>query len=83
MDSEKILEELQPIFKDVFDDDEFNVTVQTQPNQVEDWDSISQFMLITAIEKHFSIKFVLSEVQNLQKLNNVGELVELIYKKLN
>ena len=79
MDREKIFKELQPIFQDMFDDDELVVTDETNAAQIEDWDSLAQIRLIVAIEKHFSIKFVFEELQN---LNNVGEMVDLIQKKL-
>lgn len=79
MDREKIFKELQPIFQDMFDDDELVVTDETNAAQIEDWDSLAQIRLIVAIEKHFAIKFVFEELQN---LNNVGEMVDLIQKKL-
>ena len=79
MDREKIFKELQPIFQDMFDDDELVVTDETNAAQIEDWDSLAQIRLIVAIEKHFSIKFVFEELQD---LNNVGEMVDLIQKKL-
>ena len=74
-----ILEELQPIFHDVFDDDSIVVTNETNAEMIEDWDSLSHIRLVAAITKHFGVKFALGELQGLK---NVGEMIELIHSKL-
>lgn len=77
MDTNKILEELTPIFHDVFDDEDIVLTSQTNANDIEDWDSVAQIRLVVAIEKKFGIKFKTDDLEN---LNNVGEMAELIAK---
>ena len=48
-------------------------------NDVDNWDSLSHMLMITEIEDHFSIKFKLRE---LNKLKNVGRLIDLITTKI-
>ncbi|ERL04358.1 acyl carrier protein [Mitsuokella sp. oral taxon 131] len=79
MTKEEILNELQPIFHDVFDDKDFIITNESNAEQVEDWDSLSHIRLVVAIEKHFQIKFAFGE---LQELKNVGEMIDLIQEKI-
>ena len=79
MEKEKVLNELQPIFQDIFDDDELTVTNETDASQVEDWDSLAQIRLVASIEKKFAVKFTFAELQDLK---NVGDMVDLIQKKL-
>ena len=74
-----ILDELQPIFHDVFDDDSIVVTEETNASIIEEWDSLSHIRLVAAIEKHFAVKFALGELQGLK---NVGDMIELIQEKL-
>lgn len=74
-----ILNELQPIFHDVFDDNSIVVTNETNAEMIEDWDSLSHIRLVVAIEKYFGIKFAFGELQDLK---NVGEMAELIKSKL-
>lgn len=74
----KILQDLQDIFRDIFDDDEIILQDHTSSKDIEDWDSLAQMSLIAAIEKHFQIKFKIEEIVGLK---NVGEMVELIHKK--
>ncbi len=77
MNEQAILEAIQPIFHDVFDDDSLAITRETSAADIEDWDSLEQINLLTAMEKRFSVKFSLGDVRNLQ---NVGDLVDLLMR---
>ena len=79
MNKEKILAELQPIFQDIFDDEELAVTEETSASDIEDWDSLVQIRIVMAVEKHFSVKFTFDE---LQVLKNVGDMIDLIQEKV-
>lgn len=79
MNNEEILSKLQPIFQDVFDDEDLVVKNEDNAETVEDWDSLSQIRLTASIEKEFGIKFAFGE---LNKANNVGEMVNLIKDKM-
>ena len=72
------LETVQTIMRDVFDLPELQVTPALTAQDVEEWDSISHISLVVALEKEFSIRFALGELQSLQ---NVGEMLVLIEKK--
>jgi len=74
-----ILNELQPIFQDIFEDDELSITAESNADTVEDWDSLAHITLIVAIEQEFEIKFALGE---LEAMKNVGDMVELMQIKL-
>ena len=74
-----ILNELQPIFQDIFEDDELSITAESNADTVEDWDSLAHITLIVAIEQEFEIKFALGE---LEAMKNVGDMVELMQTKL-
>ena len=79
MTREAIFEELTEIFRDIFDDEEIELTDETTADDIEDWDSLEQINLLVAIEKKYSIKFKLDDVA---KLANVGDMVSLIEKML-
>ena len=74
-----IIEELQPVFREVFDDDTIVLTSETNAEMIEDWDSLSHIRLVIAIEKKFGIKFSYDELQNMK---NVGDAAEIINRKL-
>ena len=79
MTKEEILHDLQPIFQDVFDDEDIVITNESNAEQIEDWDSQSHIRLVVAIEKQFDIKFAFGELQDLK---NVGEMIDLIQEKI-
>lgn len=75
MDSKTIFDAVQEIFRDNFDDEELVITRETCADDIEDWDSLEQINLLTAMEKKFSIKFKLEDVRGLK---DVGDLLDLI-----
>ncbi len=75
MEMQKILADVQEIFRDNFDDEELVIDRSTCADDIEDWDSLEQINLLTAIEKKFGLKFKLEDVRGLQ---NVGDLLDLI-----
>ena len=75
MDKQSIFYSLQEIFRDNFDDEELEITRETCADDIEDWDSLEQINLLTAMEKKFGLKFKLEDVRG---LSNVGDLLDLI-----
>ena len=70
-----IKNDLQNIFRDVFDDEDLEITDNTTAKDIEDWDSFAQIQLMMLIGKHFDVRFNVDEVANLK---NVGEMIQLI-----
>jgi len=79
MDRLSVIQDLTPIFRDVLDLADLNLVPGSNAQNVEGWDSLAHVNLVVAIEKHYRIKFALGE---LQALKNVGEMADLIQKKL-
>ena len=74
-----ILDELQPIFQDVFDDESLEIFHESSGETIDGWDSLAHINLVVAIEQEFGIRFALGE---LETLKDVGDMVELIQTKL-
>ena len=79
MSREEIFDQVQEIFRDVFDDEELTISDATNSDEIEDWDSLEHISLIVSMEKAFSMKFDIKEVN---KLENVGEMIDLIKRKM-
>ena len=75
MNEQQIFDAVQNIFRDNFDDDSLVLTRETTADDIEDWDSLEQINLLTAIEKKFNIKFKLADVRGLK---DVGDLLDLV-----
>lgn len=80
MSREQILNELNVIFRDAFMDDKLTITEKTCAADIEDWDSLMQITLITAIEKKYDVEFSLNDVQGLE---NVGGMIDLVLRGTN
>ena len=78
MEKQKILEDVQEIFRDILDNEEIVLTYESAADDIEEWDSLSHIQLIVAIEKHFHIKFNSKE---LMSWKTVGDMIDCISKK--
>ena len=73
-----MLDQVNDVFRDVFDDEDLQVTPETTAEDVAGWDSLMHVRLILAIEKAFGVRFSSSEVGSLK---NVGDLLRLVHDK--
>ena len=74
-----LIDQLTIIFRNVFNDETILLNNKMTANDISSWDSLSHMLMITEVENKFSIKFTLREIN---KLKNVGTLIELIESKL-
>ncbi len=79
MNHSNILDKLTTIFREVFTNPNLVLSNDLTANDVDNWDSLTHMILITEIETRFEIKFKLKE---LNKMKNVGDLIEIITAKL-
>lgn len=79
MDKKNIMEKIQDIFRDVFDDEELVIADSTSSDDIEEWDSLSHIQLVVAIEKAFGLKLTSKEILSWE---DVGEMVDAIHAKL-
>jgi acyl carrier protein len=79
MTNEEIMNTVQEIFRDVFDNDEIVVTPETQAEDIDEWDSLSHVQLIVAIEKAFHVKLTSKEILS---WDNVGEMIDALSAKI-
>ena len=78
METEEILRELDTIFRDILKNENITLTPETTAKDVDGWDSLTNMRLITAIEKHYNIRFGLREIL---KFKHVGALCASIQAK--
>ena len=75
LDREKVVDRLNHLFRDIFDDDDIAVTDDTEAADIDGWDSLTHIRLILGVEREFRIKMTAAEVGSLK---NVGQMIELI-----
>jgi acyl carrier protein len=71
--------DVQRIFREVFDDEGLLISDAMQAKDVKGWDSLTHITLIMAIEETFQIAFSTREVMGFQ---NVGDMMACLRAKL-
>jgi len=77
---QEILLSCTEIFQNIFSNPQLSITADTSASDIAEWDSLAQITLLMSMEQTFEIQFSLDEVEDLQ---NVGEIIELILLKVN
>jgi len=80
MERQDLINKLTTIFQTTFEDNSIVLTDELTANDVDNWDSLTHMILISTIEKEFDIKF---KLKDLNKMKNVGALIEIISSKIN
>ena len=78
METTELLEILNGIFRKVLKRDDVTLTESTTAQDVDGWDSLTNMVLLTEIEKKFGVRFSFREIV---KLKNVGDLCQTIMNK--
>lgn len=78
MSETEVMQQLNEIFRDLFELPELELTPEMSADDIDEWDSVNHVMLVVEIERQFKIKFHTAEVE---EMKNVGDLVRLIVAK--
>jgi acyl carrier protein len=79
MERTTIVIKLTEVFRKVFNNETLVLKDDLAANHVKNWDSLSHMILIAEIESAFQVKFKLKE---LNKMRNVGDMINLILQKV-
>ena len=79
MNRTEILEKLNEVFHDVFDNNDIVVTEQTNANDIEEWDSLIHITLISAVEDEFDVSF---DMKTVVSMKNVGDMIHAIEEQI-
>ena len=79
MNRTEILEKLNEVFHDVFDNNDIVVTEQTNANDIEEWHSLIHITLISAVEDEFDVSF---DMKTVVSMKNVGDMIDAIEEQI-
>lgn len=79
VETNEIINRLNTIFREVFDDDTINVNPKMVASDVAQWDSLGNIRLMISIEEAFGISFDTDEIAGSA---DVGELIQAISDKV-
>jgi len=79
MERIEIANRVEKIVINVLKHQKFEMRNELRASDVEGWDSLTNMMIVNDIENDFGVNFKLKE---LNRLTNMGSLIELIHSKL-
>lgn len=79
MTQEQIFYKIQDIFIETSGKENLRINPETKMSDLEEWDSLFQVVLISALEKNFNITFALGEQADLTSISNI---VSIVTKKI-
>lgn len=79
MTRNEILSEIKKILISVLNHENFEMNESLTATDVDGWDSLTHMMIISEVEKRFSITFKLKE---LNKMRHMGDMIDLVESKL-
>ena len=80
MGKNEILAQIKESLIDILDKEDFDLTMETTPADVEGWDSLAHFQLVMELQEVYNIKIGAVAIQSWTK---VGDIVETVLKSIN
>jgi len=76
---ENLIKEINTIFCNVFNDPDLIINRNTSSEDIDSWDSLNNMHIVVAVEKKFSVRI---ELRDIQSWNNVGDLCDWLENHL-
>lgn len=77
--NKEMLERINLIFRELFDDDSLEITDKTTSDDIDGWDSFMHINLISMIEAEFGVNFDITQIESFK---SVGDIACAISEKL-
>jgi len=75
-----LLARVKEAFESAFEVDPQTITIDTEPKDIEAWDSMGHVSLASSLERAFNVSF---DVDELMEMENVRAIVRVLKGKLN
>jgi len=73
-----VLLQLNSLFQEIFDNPELQITADTSPDDLPDWDSVAQVKLVLAIEEAFGVRFTSDDISGIHR---AGDFLNALQKQ--
>lgn len=75
MTNDSVFAKLEPVFREVFEDDDFEFSLGLNREDLKSWDSLGHIRLVSATEDAFDIRLTIDEIG---KISSVADIVQMI-----
>ncbi len=77
--NDPVTEKIRRLASDLFDVPLGQITADSAPATLENWDSVQQLNLMLALEEEFGFKF---EPEDMESLQSIGQVAAAVHSKL-
>ncbi|MBA9041792.1 acyl carrier protein [Bacillus aryabhattai] len=64
------------LLADILEIETSDIDFQEELSELENWDSVNSLRILTHIEDEFNIRLSMEEYSNIQRINELSELIE-------
>ena len=75
MDKQEIINKIEVIVATAVNHHDFTMTEATKPDEILGWDSLSNAMILTAIEHEFGVKFKFSDMIAWKTIGDISDII--------
>ena len=75
MTSEEITNSIVEIASDILDRRLIDVSLVTEIDTIDGWDSLAHINIVTEIERHYNIRFSLADLQTITTILDLNNLI--------
>jgi acyl carrier protein len=79
MTENEIIAKVEKIFRDFFEDDRLQLSVETTSEDLPGWDSVAHIQLVYEVEEAFGVQF---EAEDIMKMNEVRFILEKLRERV-
>ncbi len=71
------MEKISEVFAVVFENENLEISEETDANDIKEWDSFKHLSLLAMLEKEFRIKFEVDDIVSMENVGDIARLIEL------
>lgn len=76
MNRDEIKDKLQKIFRDVIGQDDLIISDSSNPDNIEEWDSLMHITILEAVQDEFGVNFSLDEMIEMDDVERIINAIE-------
>jgi acyl carrier protein len=76
---DQVFDKVRRLASELFDVPAGQITAESSPATLENWDSVQHLNLVLALEEEFGIKF---EPEDMEKMQTIGQVTDAVSNKL-
>lgn len=74
--AEEVLDQIIELAADAFDVSVDEISTESSPDTIKNWDSIRHLNLVLAFEEYFRLKFIPEEIEQMVSIDQIFQIIK-------